>query len=405
MADKKIAELNLHTSLILSDIIPIVNNSETKKTTYGSLYYGIRDGVVSGSSQITIGDTTGFTEFSSSLSASIALGTNEQDLSNYALISGGNEFIGDQTISGSLFISGATELGGNIVPKASQDVSLGTLERPFKDIYIQSSSLHILSDIGEDTLISNVDNELVVSSGGMRLLGNASFVAVTGSFQYLSGSFTHIGAQFNEGDTVTTGSLSVSGSTIMIGNNTMTGNTELTGSVNISGSLNVNGQPVVLGQLSWARYDDTQYTTSSVFSLTTGAGEQTLPNNGGNTIETHLHSEVSFYNTGSQIIQVENEGDVYMCTVTFRARTSNATGTYLRMQLDSNSETPYERVGKDLFFPKGNNTWHEFHEVFQWYADDDFVANGNVWRVRAFEHNVDIANVIFFIQRTQNHLT
>lgn len=122
MADKRILELSLHTSLTLSDVIPIVNNNETKKTTYGSLYYGIRDGLVSGSSQITIGDTTGFTEFSSSLSASIALGTNEQDLSNYALISGGNEFIGNQTISGSLFVSGTftssleegyTWIGGN----------------------------------------------------------------------------------------------------------------------------------------------------------------------------------------------------------------------------------------------------------------------------------------------------
>ena len=108
MADKRITELNLHNSLIFSDVIPIVNSGETKKTTYGTLYYGIRDGVVSGSSQITISDTTGFTEFSSSLSASIALGTNEQDLSNYALISGGNEFIGDQIISGS-FTSSLTE--------------------------------------------------------------------------------------------------------------------------------------------------------------------------------------------------------------------------------------------------------------------------------------------------------
>ena len=66
MSDKRIAELNLHNSLILSDIIPIVNNGETKKTTYGSLYYGIRDGVVSGSSQINIYNTTGFTEFSAS---------------------------------------------------------------------------------------------------------------------------------------------------------------------------------------------------------------------------------------------------------------------------------------------------------------------------------------------------
>jgi hypothetical protein len=187
------------------------------------------------------------------------------------------------------------------------------------------------------------------------------------------------------------------------GSNNFNGNQTITGSVDITGSLNVNGQPVVVGPLGWARYDDTQYTTSSVFSLTVAAGEQPLPNNGGNTIETHLHSSISFYDSGSNKIQVENEGDTYMCTVVFDAKTSNANGTFIRVQLDNTTGTPYERVGKDLFFGKGNDTWHEFHEVFQWYADEDFVTNGNRWNVQAFGNTVSIANVVFFIQRTQNH--
>ncbi len=58
MADKRITELNLHTSLTLSDVIPIVSGGETKKTTYGSLYYGIREGVVSGSEQISFNGIT-----------------------------------------------------------------------------------------------------------------------------------------------------------------------------------------------------------------------------------------------------------------------------------------------------------------------------------------------------------
>ncbi len=158
-------------------------------------------------------------------------------------------------------------------------------------------------------------------------------------------------------------------------------------------------------KLGWARYDDTQYTTSSAFTLTTGAGEQTLPNNAGNKIETHLHSSVSFYDSGSQKIQVENSGDVYLCTVVFDAKTPNANACHLRLQLDSTGTTPYERVGKDLFFGKGNDVWHQFHEVFQWYADEDFVTNGNRWKVQAFGANVIFANTIFFIQRTQNHST
>jgi len=68
MADKRISDLNLHTSLELSDSLPIINNNETKKTTYGSLYYGIRDGLAT---------------------------------------TGSNTFNGNETISGSLYMSGS----------------------------------------------------------------------------------------------------------------------------------------------------------------------------------------------------------------------------------------------------------------------------------------------------------
>ena len=204
MADKRITELSLHTSLTLSDIIPIVNNNETKKTTYGSLYYAIREGLVSGSSQLTssfdgryesqgrgiisssqqlpaglvsgssqidITQTTNFTQFSSSLSASIAAGTNEQDISNFALISGGNEFIGNQTITGSLFTSGTSEFGGDLFPKEARGATIGTLERPFRDIFLQSASINIASDIpgGRGASISNADGNVTIQAAGFQL--------------------------------------------------------------------------------------------------------------------------------------------------------------------------------------------------------------------------------------------
>ena len=158
------------------------------------------------------------------------------------------------------------------------------------------------------------------------------------------------------------------------------------------------------GLLGWARYDDTQYTTSSAFTASINV-ETTLPNNAGNKIETHLHSNISFYNESNQKIQVENSGDVYMCTVTFKAKTPNANACDLRIQMDSTGTTPYSRVGKDLFFSKGNDVWMDFHEVFQYYADDDFVTNGNRWKILATGANAYIANIIIFIQRTQNHRT
>ena len=158
------------------------------------------------------------------------------------------------------------------------------------------------------------------------------------------------------------------------------------------------------GLLGWARYDDTQYTTASAFTSSVGT-EFTLPNNAGNKIEEHLHSTVSFYNETTQKMQVENEGDVYMCTVTFKAKTPNANACYMRLQLDSTGVTPYNRVGKDLFFGKGNDEWHDYHEVFQYYADDDFVTNGNRWKIQSFGADAYISNIIIFIQRTQNHRT
>jgi acetyltransferase-like isoleucine patch superfamily enzyme len=167
-------------------------------------------------------------------------------------ITGSNLFRGDQTISGSLFISGTTELGGDIVPKTARGATLGTLERPFADIFVSSGSINIAGISGDpNTTLSNVGGNILISAGGMRLVepGN-SFIAATGSFQYLSGSFTHIGAQFNIGDIVTTGSLKVSGSTVMIGNNTMTGNTILIGTTELSGAFDVSGSQHFIGNQS-----------------------------------------------------------------------------------------------------------------------------------------------------------
>lgn len=71
MADKRITDLNWNTSPQLSDVIAIVNNSETKKIAYGTIYDDIRLGLVSGSEQIILGDVTNFTSYSSSVESKI----------------------------------------------------------------------------------------------------------------------------------------------------------------------------------------------------------------------------------------------------------------------------------------------------------------------------------------------
>lgn len=154
----------------------------------------------------------------------------------------------------------------------------------------------------------------------------------------------------------------------------------------------------------WARYDDTTYTTSSAFSVDS-ATQTVLPNNSSGSIETHMHSDVSFYNPDSQKIQVENDGDVYTMTVTFRARATEnpSTGDGIYISLTNSVGTPYSRVRKDFYWPKTDLSWHYFHEVIQFYADSDFVTNGNQIKIGAVGANAEVADIIYFIQRTQNH--
>ena len=154
----------------------------------------------------------------------------------------------------------------------------------------------------------------------------------------------------------------------------------------------------------WARYDDTEYTTGSAFSVSIN-GEVVLPNNASGSIETHMHSEVSFYNPNEQKIQVENDGDVYVMTVTFRAKAAEnpSTGDGIYISLTNSVGTPYSRVRKDFYWPKTDLSWHYFHEVIQFYADSDFVTNGNQIKIGAVGANAEVAEIIYFIQRTQNH--
>jgi hypothetical protein len=110
--------------------------------------------------------------------------------------------------------SGIT-VSGDIVPTTPQGATLGTADKPFAELYLQSGSISIESDTPGDpsAIISNVDGNLEISVGGMSLIepGN-SFIAETGSFQYISGSLTQLGDYIRIGDTITTGSVSFTGS-------------------------------------------------------------------------------------------------------------------------------------------------------------------------------------------------
>ena len=166
MADKRISELDLHSSVGLSDQLAIVNSNETKRSVVGSVGETVRN-------------------MQTPLTASSIVSS------------------------------------GDILPSSAQTANLGSVDRPFASIFVQSGSISIESDTPGDpsAVISNIGGNLEISVGGMRLVqpGN-SFIAETGSFQYISGSLTQQGDYTRFGDTiavgdfVTTGSIEVSGS-------------------------------------------------------------------------------------------------------------------------------------------------------------------------------------------------
>jgi hypothetical protein len=83
--------------------------------------------------------------------------------------------------NGNLHSSKNIALSGNI-ESLGVNSSIGTIEKPFKDLYISSNSLYIASDaVGQNippTVLSNLNGNLQISSGGFKLLGvNAAFIA------------------------------------------------------------------------------------------------------------------------------------------------------------------------------------------------------------------------------------
>ena len=152
--------------------------------------------------------------------------------------------------------------------------------------------------------------------------------------------------------------------------------------------------------LGWTRYDDDQYTSESKLTLADGV-EVVLPNNGGNIYRSY--EGIDYYDPATQKVLGDNANDVYLFTVVFKVSSANANQTFLRLQLDSINGTPYERVGEDFGFIKGNDVTHEFHQVFQYYITPDFITSGSNWKINAIGGSAQVWDIIFFIQKTQSY--
>jgi hypothetical protein len=198
--------------------------------------------------------------------------------------------------------SGISVGNGNITPTSPQGASLGTAEMPFKEIFLQSGSISIESDIpGEpSTILSNVGGNIQVSAGGMRLSGSGAFIATTGSFQYLSGSLTRVGDDFQIGDFT------------QIGDQTITGSFNITGS--FTASLRENY--IWIGDSNNRSMEVPVSTITSIFPFNYGLFNQT----GSSIPVTNTTSELSLLDGGIGTLTVPannfKKGDAFHAILT-----------------------------------------------------------------------------------------
>ena len=152
--------------------------------------------------------------------------------------------------------------------------------------------------------------------------------------------------------------------------------------------------------LGWARYDDGTYTTSNRLALAQGV-EVVLPNDAASSYRSNVGFD--YYNSVTQKVTADNENDTYVMTVVFKYSAPNANQTYLEMHFQGGNGTPYDRIRDTITFPKGNDTAHDHHAVFQYYADSSFITNGSQWKITAYGGDAQIWDIIFFIQKTQSY--
>jgi hypothetical protein len=166
---------------------------------------------------------------------------------------------------------------------------------------------------------------------------------------------------------------------------------------------NANRDAYTLEQLQsvlspgWARYIDTQYTAASPFALSDGV-QVTLPNNAGTTTKSRLSSD--FYNSATSKLVGLKINEVCIISVEFKAETPNANQTHLDLYITGGGGN-IQNLEVAIGFIKGNATPEVFHNMFQYYIDQDFIDNGATVQIQSHGGSATVWDVEYFIQRTQ----
>lgn len=124
----------------------------------------------------------------------------------------------------------------------------------------------------------------------------------------------------------------------------------------------------------WGFWEDSSHTSGSPFSPTVKT-QLTVDGAGTLTDVTEISpGSVSWWNTTTNKIQVDNAGDLYLVTLHFHGETGTAS-SYVEVELDVGGTTG-ELYTETKVFPKGSATEHGF--VCSWVvpAIPDLVTNG-----------------------------
>lgn len=90
----------------------------------------------------------------------------------------------------------------------------------------------------------------------------------------------------------------------------------------------------------------------------------------------------------------------FVLTVVFKASAANANSTHVDIEFISGGD--YHRLEKSCVFAKGNSVVQNFHELFQFYVDQDLIDNGLTVKITADGGTVLVGDVIYFLQKTQS---
>lgn len=170
-----------------------------------------------------------------------------------------------------------------------------------------------------------------------------------------------------------------------------------------SATANANRDAYTLEQLQsvlspgWARYIDTQYTAAAPLTLSDGV-QVTLPNNAGTTTKSRLSSD--FYDSATSKLVGLQINEVCIISIEFKAQTPNANQAHLDLYI-TNGGGNIQNLEVAIGFIKGNATPEVFHNMFQYYIDQDFIDNGATIQIQSHGGSATVWDVEYFIQRTQ----